>query len=230
MALQGFSHPAIARTHLWDTAKMHFLRPFAQFIAEPAHRSMVLQVQQFFFATRINTYFTSQVIDRFEAEFVPLAPSLPTGLIHNDGNDHNIVMDDQLRVAGIIDLGDMTCSPYVVELAVAITYGSLFKTAHPVTRRSAAGQDGAGGVGQCDARGIRRGGAAVGGRAQRGAPAGVCADGAVGDHVRVLVFMQPGQYISARHVPAGLGAACRAPRPAARQRCCVQRPVTVVVS
>ena len=72
-----------------------------------------------------------QVMARFEAEFVPLAASLPSGLIHNDGNDHNVVLDNQQRVTGIIDLGDMTCSPYVVELAVAIAYGAHIVSAVP---------------------------------------------------------------------------------------------------
>ena len=65
-----------------------------------------------------------QVINQFETVFLPLVPQLPKGLIHNDGNDHNIVLDDHEDVIGIIDLGDMTVSPYVVELAVTITYGT----------------------------------------------------------------------------------------------------------
>ena len=60
---------------------------------------------------------------RFKESFLPLRSTLRSSIIHNDGNDHNIVIDDEGHVAALIDFGDMAYTPLVVELAVTITYG-----------------------------------------------------------------------------------------------------------
>ena len=60
---------------------------------------------------------------KFQNVFLPLRATLRSQLIHNDGNDHNIISDAQHNVAGVIDLGDMSYSSLVVEVAVTIAYG-----------------------------------------------------------------------------------------------------------
>jgi Ser/Thr protein kinase RdoA (MazF antagonist) len=47
------------------------------------------------------------------------------GPVQNDGNDHNIILDETNRIVGIIDFGDMCVSPLVVGFAVALSYGLL---------------------------------------------------------------------------------------------------------
>jgi Ser/Thr protein kinase RdoA (MazF antagonist) len=47
-------------------------------------------------------------------------------VIHNDANDHNVlVADDRTRISGLLDLGDAIRSITVNELAVAATYAAL---------------------------------------------------------------------------------------------------------
>ena len=53
-------------------------------------------------------------------------PGLRHGVIHNDANDHNVLIDDDDRwVAGLLDFGDVVHSVVVAELAVAAAYAAL---------------------------------------------------------------------------------------------------------
>ncbi|PIQ63054.1 MAG: hypothetical protein COV99_04595 [Bacteroidetes bacterium CG12_big_fil_rev_8_21_14_0_65_60_17] len=59
--------------------------------------------------------------------------SLPRQIIHNDANDHNILVgepgaDGMAPVAGLIDFGDCVIGPRVVDLAVAAAYLALGRT------------------------------------------------------------------------------------------------------
>jgi 4-aminobutyrate aminotransferase-like enzyme len=71
---------------------------------------------------------------RYEKLTVPLVPGLRKSIIHNDANDHNILVgggsDIYTRnqcVTGFIDLGDMVYGTTVGDLAIAIAYGILDK-------------------------------------------------------------------------------------------------------
>ncbi|MBN2415144.1 aminotransferase class III-fold pyridoxal phosphate-dependent enzyme [bacterium] len=81
-----------------------------------------------------------QQLDHFLAVFAhhaaPLLPRLATGLVHNDGNDYNIIVGPpsggedgfgSRRVAGIIDFGDMANSYILADLAVVCAYAMLSK-------------------------------------------------------------------------------------------------------
>lgn len=61
------------------------------------------------------------ILDRFENHCLPRLLALPWQWIHNDANDHNVMLVDG-RVHGLIDFGDITRGPRVVELAVALAY------------------------------------------------------------------------------------------------------------
>lgn len=69
-----------------------------------------------------------QIADRYR-NLRPLLDSLPKQWIHNDANDHNVMVevaaDDTLEVCGIIDFGDLRYSARVGELAVALAYAVL---------------------------------------------------------------------------------------------------------
>ncbi len=58
-------------------------------------------------------------------------PSLPFQLVHGDLNDHNLLVSEEGRIAGILDLGDAHSAPAVFDLAVAMAY-ALMGQADPV--------------------------------------------------------------------------------------------------
>jgi Ser/Thr protein kinase RdoA (MazF antagonist) len=99
-ALAGFEHPAADRDLAWDLPHLPDLRPHA---TDPLHL---------------------ELIDRFAAETVPALAQLPHQVIHNDGHPGNLLVDPARpeAVAGILDFGDVTRSPRVCDLAVALAY------------------------------------------------------------------------------------------------------------
>ena len=50
----------------------------------------------------------------------PRLHALPTQAIHNDANEHNVLVDADGRVRGLIDFGDVCRAPRVCGLAVAV--------------------------------------------------------------------------------------------------------------
>ena len=67
------------------------------------------------------------MLDKFQATVAPLIPTLQSSLVHNDGNDHNIILDDRDNVVSIIDFGDMCWTPRVFSFAVAMAYGLVVR-------------------------------------------------------------------------------------------------------
>ena len=59
-------------------------------------------------------------------EVAPRLDTLPKGAIHNDGNDHNILVLDG-EMAGLLDFGDMVSSALVCEVANTAAYCILDK-------------------------------------------------------------------------------------------------------
>ena len=106
-ALAGFSHPAERHPLLWDMQQAVALRPLLTMIPDDAPRAWV-----------------ARLIDRFEARALPALARLPAGVIHNDLTGSNLLMraDDDQRVAGVLDFGDMTRAPLVQELGVTASY------------------------------------------------------------------------------------------------------------
>jgi 4-aminobutyrate aminotransferase-like enzyme/Ser/Thr protein kinase RdoA (MazF antagonist) len=101
-ALRGFFHPAADYEILWDLTHALKLRPLLAHL--PAARQAPI----------------SRILDRFEARVVPALPGLRAQVIHADMSLDNVLLDDDLRVSGIVDFGDMTHAPLVFDLAVAI--------------------------------------------------------------------------------------------------------------
>jgi len=108
-ALADYRHPGEDRVLSWDLARAAEVRPMLRHIEDTERRDSV-----------------TGVLDRFEAEVLSRAGDLPHSVIHNDGNDHNILVEGH-RVSGIIDFGDMCRTWRVSEPAIAIAYAILDK-------------------------------------------------------------------------------------------------------
>ncbi|MCP4664513.1 MAG: phosphotransferase [bacterium] len=107
-ALADFSHPAMHQPQqAWDTASLLDVRPLADEITDPERRA------------RIET-----VLERYAAHVEPIFPDLPASVIHHDGNEFNVLVEDD-DVAGLLDFGDLLCTATVAEVAIAMAYGML---------------------------------------------------------------------------------------------------------
>jgi 4-aminobutyrate aminotransferase-like enzyme len=102
-ALRGFFHPAADYEILWDVTNALKLRPLLTHVTDGARRAQV-----------------ERVLARFEAQVAPALPGLRAQVIHSDMSLDNVLLDDSLRVSGILDFGDMTHAPLVCDLAIAI--------------------------------------------------------------------------------------------------------------
>lgn len=108
-ALEGLTHPAMCRPIVWDLRGASGSRRFLPLIADHAERALV-----------------ERFLDLFEQGALPMLGRLRTGVIHNDGNDYNILVD-QDDVTGIIDFGDALCTALVCEPAIVAAYAALGK-------------------------------------------------------------------------------------------------------
>jgi 4-aminobutyrate aminotransferase-like enzyme/Ser/Thr protein kinase RdoA (MazF antagonist) len=113
-ALTGFEHPAAERELDWDLGRAAWIGEFTHEIEHGARREIV-----------------EQVLDLFRSRVVPAMPDLRRSVIHNDGNDYNVLVDRHSsagpQVCGILDFGDMTRTHTIFELAIAIAYAILGK-------------------------------------------------------------------------------------------------------
>jgi Ser/Thr protein kinase RdoA (MazF antagonist) len=103
LALRGFFHPAAARHLLWDLKNAPGLRPLLEAVHDESRRRLL-----------------ERVLDRFEERVVPLWPRLRAQVVHGDFNLDNILLDEQGRVSGIVDFGDVTHSAQAGDFAVAL--------------------------------------------------------------------------------------------------------------
>jgi 4-aminobutyrate aminotransferase-like enzyme/Ser/Thr protein kinase RdoA (MazF antagonist) len=128
-ALEGFAHPAARdRDLLWNPDRaLDGIARHLDAIPDGGRRELV----EHFVALRARVA-------------APLLRSLPRSVIHNDGNDHNVLVgpptDGEREIAGLLDFGDMVESWTVCEVAVAAAYATFGK-ADPV---AAAGEVAAG--------------------------------------------------------------------------------------
>jgi len=124
--LQAFeSAAARSRVLLWDLKNVPQLRGFAELITD-SDAAVAARRK----ATAL------QVLAAFAAEVEPRWGECRAGVLHNDANDHNIVVSDDsadaLAVSGVLDFGDIVHSYYVCELAICMAY-SMLEKAEPVT-------------------------------------------------------------------------------------------------
>jgi len=104
-ALVNFSHPAMLRDYLWDLQHINRQREVIEQIEPVAMRETV-----------------GKVIRRLTNDLSPQLAALPKQVIHNDANDHNIVLEADGSLVGLIDFNDMLYSYRAGEIAVACAY------------------------------------------------------------------------------------------------------------
>jgi 4-aminobutyrate aminotransferase-like enzyme/Ser/Thr protein kinase RdoA (MazF antagonist)/murein DD-endopeptidase MepM/ murein hydrolase activator NlpD len=112
--LAGFTHPAAGRYLRWNLAHADDARALLGHVADPRRRELALPV-----------------LDRFASDVAPRLRQMPAQPIHNDANDLNVLVDDDGRVTGLIDFGDLCTAPRVCGLAVACTYAMALPGERP---------------------------------------------------------------------------------------------------
>lgn len=93
----------------WDLKQFKSNYQYLEYIGNPQDRRLV-------------DYFFLQ----FDQYIYPIQHQLRKGIIHNDGNDWNVLTKNG-EVSGIIDFGDMCHSWLINEVAIAITYVMMGK-------------------------------------------------------------------------------------------------------
>lgn len=107
-ALRGFFHPAAGRRVLWHVEERQKARRLVSHITDPAVRELV-----------------EAAFDRFEDRVAPTWPQLRAQVVHGDLTLDNLLIDGT-QVTGVLDLGDLTHSTLVFDIASA--FGSLSAT------------------------------------------------------------------------------------------------------
>jgi len=69
--------------------------------------------------------FTVDALTRFRRKLAPALERLPAQTIHNDANEHNVLVDAEGRPSGLIDFGDVDRAPRVCGLATLCAYALL---------------------------------------------------------------------------------------------------------
>jgi hypothetical protein len=127
-ALLDYAHPAAQRDFQWDVQRVEVVMAGGlDDVDDTDHRALL-----------------SGVRTRVRDDLRPRLSSLRRSPIHNDANDHNVLVDETgSRVVGLLDFGDMVHSVTAHEAAVACTY-SMFGRDDPVSvlRAVVAGFDG----------------------------------------------------------------------------------------
>jgi Ser/Thr protein kinase RdoA (MazF antagonist) len=113
--LAGFDDPALHRTFRWDLPRAAEIMPLTGNIADSSGRDWV-----------------RRRLRRFQAEVVPRLAGLPRQVVHNDANDHNLLVrklpgstEEEYRASGLLDFGDLVWTVRVAEPAIAAAYAML---------------------------------------------------------------------------------------------------------
>ncbi len=115
--LLDFDHPAAHRDFQWDVTRARDVIGGALAEIDDADRRARL----------------GRTLSRLDERLAPALPRLRTSIIHNDANDHNVLVDGAgERVVGLLDFGDMVHSVAATEAAVATAYAMLHR-ADPVS-------------------------------------------------------------------------------------------------
>jgi len=106
-ALEGFSHPGLERPLLWNMETTGgALESYKPLLADAEDRRLVEHFEQ-----------------GYLQRVLPLAAQLRRGVIHNDANRENVLVDDSgNEIISVIDFGDMIETWRVLEPAIAATY------------------------------------------------------------------------------------------------------------
>jgi 4-aminobutyrate aminotransferase-like enzyme/Ser/Thr protein kinase RdoA (MazF antagonist) len=113
-ALRGFFHPDAQYEILWDLRHASGLRSLLDSVTDDERRELA-----------------ERVIDRFETRVDPVFDSLRAQVIHNDLTLDNVLLDDDGRVSGIVDFGDLTHTALVSDLVMALA-SVMYRREDPV--------------------------------------------------------------------------------------------------
>lgn len=126
-ALSGFAHPA-ARDRdselVWNPARaLEVVARHLPAIPDPARRELV-----------------ERFVEGYDATLAPILHRLRSGVIHNDANDHNVLVGppslEERPIAGLLDFGDMLQGWIACEPAVAMAY-AMFGAPDPLAAAAA---------------------------------------------------------------------------------------------
>ena len=108
--LQSFSEKYYDRVFPWDISNIDFLHDNHSLFSDENKENIIIHF-----------------INEYEKNVDPNKQFLRKSIIHNDCNDHNIIVENQTKTIGVIDFGDIVHSYIVVEPAVCIAYAVLGK-------------------------------------------------------------------------------------------------------
>ncbi|MCL7927021.1 MAG: phosphotransferase [marine benthic group bacterium] len=111
--LAGFDDPAVHREFRWDLMRAPGVLGLTTHIPDPEGRQHVLRS-----------------LRRFATDTIPRLERLPFQVVHNDANDHNLLVrpaavGESFIPCALLDFGDLLWTPRVAEAAIAITYAML---------------------------------------------------------------------------------------------------------
>jgi len=109
-AFADFDHPCPPRRLSWDLKRAGEAQALLDCHLDPGRRRRI---------ERTLSHFAAEVREQLDA--------VPQGVIHNDGNDWNVIVEarDPTRIAGLIDFGDTVRTALVCEPAIAMAYAML---------------------------------------------------------------------------------------------------------
>ena len=115
---------ALMRFHAWDVQHTDStVSRFVDFLEDPLKKKLV-----------------NDVMRSFKEDLLPVKDKLRVGIVHNDFNDANIIMNENGNVSGVIDFGESLCSWIVADISIAMAYASLSaygKTKHSLAAAAA---------------------------------------------------------------------------------------------
>lgn len=110
LSLLNFRSTGIeSRKLAWDLQNIHLVRPLIDQVKDPNRQKLV---EHFFVQWDLNVY--------------PKLSGLRQSIIHNDGNDWNVLVNNG-QITGIIDFGDSVYTALINELAITMAYALLGK-------------------------------------------------------------------------------------------------------
>ncbi len=109
-SLDGFFHSTADREFEWDVRATELIKSRLDYLKSKSDIKTI-------------THF----LNEYENNVLPKVIDLKMAVIHNDGNDHNILVDENGETTGIIDFGDMVYSYQAAEPAVCMAYLGLEK-------------------------------------------------------------------------------------------------------
>jgi len=111
LALADFTHSGAFRYLDWDLAQGYRVCMSKKYLLKEKQASIV-----------------EKFLTLYQTQTMPVLPQLPQGVIHNDANDYNLLVDNinaPEKITGVIDFGDMVHSHIINELAIACAYALM---------------------------------------------------------------------------------------------------------